>query len=124
MPPPRPSAAFEERVAFHDDHQPRLTKETHVTTFQRTNPTAALRQTDYLLLNDGRRIYDPEDLTPVVPEDSRTAAAIEQWSRERNTRWTLQAENDEAATAYEFYGESLREGLGLCVDNDSIVDCE
>lgn len=60
----------------------------------------------------------------MVPEDSRTAAAIERWSRERNTRWTLQAENDEAATAYEFYGESLREGLGLCVDNDSIVDCE
>ncbi|MEL6339741.1 MAG: hypothetical protein AAGJ56_10095 [Myxococcota bacterium] len=173
--PPRPSATFEERVAFHEDHQPRLTKETHVTTFQGTNPTATSRQTDYLLLNDGRRIYYPEDLSPIVPDDSRTAAAIERWSRARSTRHTLtglglagvaggtalslvgigenaelgstfyigmgvfavsllvvsawapslvQEENDEAATAYEFYGESLRAGLELCVEGDEIVECE
>lgn len=174
-PPPQPSASFKERVTFHEDHRPRLTKETHVTFFQGTNPTGTRRQTDYLLLNDGRRIYSPDDLTPVVLSDSRTAAAIERWSKERRTRWTvtglgiagvaggaalslaglgdnaefdstfyigmglfaaslltmsawilslLQAENDEAATAYEFYGESLRAGLELCVEGDEVVECE
>ncbi len=52
-------------------------KETHITYVRNGIPIGAARQTDYLQLAGGSRVYHPEDLRPVVAASSPTSAAID-----------------------------------------------
>jgi hypothetical protein len=46
-------------------------------------PVGTSKQVDYLQLADGRRVYYPEDLLPVVSEESPAAVAADSSSSAR-----------------------------------------
>jgi hypothetical protein len=66
---PPPGASAEERVKAYESHRPRGESKSSVV----QEGDAVAERTDYLILGDGTRIYHPEDLTPLVAAESRTA---------------------------------------------------
>lgn len=63
--------------------------ETHTTYLRGGAPVGASREVDYLQLADGRRVYYPEDLLPVVDENSASAQAATRSRSARSTSYTL-----------------------------------
>lgn len=88
---PTSAASIESREAAYEQLKPISYHETHITYLQGGMPVGAAKQVDYLQLADGRRIYYPEDILPVVPEESPAALAAESSRSARTTSRTLQA---------------------------------
>jgi hypothetical protein len=88
---PDSSASIEEREAAYEQLKPLSYHETHITYVRGFVPVGTEKQVDYLQLADGRRVYYPEDILPVVPEDSSAAAAAQSSESARTTSTTLRA---------------------------------
>jgi hypothetical protein len=63
--------------------------ETHITALSNGVPVGAVRQVDYLQLNQGERVYYPEDLLAVISRDSPSGRAAERSRDARSTANTL-----------------------------------
>jgi hypothetical protein len=173
---PPASAPTSERVGAYNELRGLSYHETTVTTVG-TIGAATSHSTDYMQLANGGRVYYPEDLLPVVPEDSPSARAAHASRSKRDTAGMLtlgsvlsvaagavlvilpitqsdgghingtpilfglglalvggigfgiashvvgQSAQDEAATAYETYDNSLLQRLNLCAQGDAVGDC-
>src|SRR5262245_19311480 len=80
---PSRDASLEERERSYESLRPLSMHETHTTYLRNGVPVGASRSTDYLQLQNGRRVYYAEDIQPVVAETSPawTAAAQSQSAR-------------------------------------------
>ncbi len=87
---PDASAPPKERLKAYGKLRPLSMHETHVTTLQGGVPVGSYRQTDYLQLASGQRVYHAEDLLPVIPEQSVSAAAAREAESSLSTANTLQ----------------------------------
>ncbi len=87
---PSASASFEERAQALEQLHATSAHETHITYLRNGVPVGAARTTDYLQLNGGERVYHPEDILPVVKEDSAAAAAAERSAEATSTANTVQ----------------------------------
>ena len=88
---PDSAASVAEREAAYGDLRPLSYHETHITYTRGFVPVGTEKQVDYLQLADGRRVYYPEDILPVVPEGSPAAEAADSSHSSRTTGVTLQA---------------------------------
>lgn len=86
---PSSSAPIEERASAYNRLHPLSMHETHITYLHGGVPVGAARQVDYLQLADGKRVYYPEDLIPVVEPNGPTAQAAERSESARKTSYTL-----------------------------------
>lgn len=86
---PTADASQEEREDSYESLRPVSMHETHVTYLQGGVPVGAERQTDYLQLQNGTRVYYPEDLKPVVSENSPAWLAAGESQSARSTANTL-----------------------------------
>jgi hypothetical protein len=87
---PPASAPPQKRLEAYDRLKPLSMHETHVTTLRGGVPVGSFRQTDYLQLADGTRVYQSEDLLQVVPEESPSATAAREADSKDSTADTLQ----------------------------------
>ncbi|MGC4093363.1 MAG: hypothetical protein QM756_36815 [Polyangiaceae bacterium] len=88
---PAAQAPFDERVDAYKGLRPLSLHETHITYLQGGVPVGASRQTDYLQIANGRRVYYPEDILPVVDSASPSALAAQESESARSTGNTLMA---------------------------------
>jgi hypothetical protein len=98
--PPANSPA-EQRAAAYEQLRPLSMHETHTTYVRGGAVVGATRSTDYLQLNDGRRVYHAEDVLPVVPPSSPAATAAEESDSNASTATAL------TITAYGMVGAGL-----------------
>src|SRR6186713_2681105 len=72
---PDSAASVAARESAYAELRPLSYHETHTTYMRGFVPVGVDKSVDYLQLADGRRVYYPEDLLPVVPEGSAAAEA-------------------------------------------------
>ena len=86
---PESDAPISERQAAYDNLQPISIAETHITTYRGWTPISATRRTDYLQLKGGERIYEPEDIWPVIAQTSAAANAVKNYEDKSSTVRTI-----------------------------------
>jgi hypothetical protein len=85
---PAASAPLDTRLAAYDELKGLSYHETTVTTYG-TIGSSTSHSTDYMQLANGTRVYYPEDLLPVVPDDSPSAKAATASESKRETAHML-----------------------------------
>jgi len=69
----------------YDRLQPVSVTETHMTTYQMGAPVSVARRTDYLQLRNGDRVYEPEDIWPVIAQTSAAADSVKSYEEKSST---------------------------------------
>lgn len=75
---PRAGASLEDRTKVYEQLRPLSRHESILVTTHNGAVTSASQVPSYLQLNNGARVYYPEDLLPVLPADSVAARAAEE----------------------------------------------
>ena len=86
---PESDAPISERQTAYDNLQPISIAETHITTYRGWTPISATRRTDYLQLKGGERVYEPEDIWPVIAQTSAAANAVKNYEDKSSTVRTI-----------------------------------
>lgn len=86
---PESDAPIHERRMAYKQLQPVSVAETHITTYKMGAPVSAIRRTDYLQLGGGERVYEPEDLWPVIAQTSAAASSVKSYEDKDSTAHTL-----------------------------------
>ena len=85
--PPKNDTALYERQEYYSKHQPIATSQfTRVEVHK--SFASVIQGINYLQLKNGKRVYYPEDLKPLVKEDSVTALAINNHLENRSSAKT------------------------------------
>ena len=82
---PESDAPIAERRMAYNRLQPVSIAETHITTYKMGTPVSAVRRTDYLQLQGGARVYEPEDIWPVIAQTSAAAESVKSYEDKSST---------------------------------------
>jgi hypothetical protein len=87
---PESDAPIAARLEAYKQLKPVSISETHITTLNKWGaPIAATHLTDSLQLQGGERVYEPEDLWPVIAQTSAAANAIQNYEDKSSTVRTV-----------------------------------
>ncbi len=86
---PESDAPIMERRMAYEHLQPVSVAETHITTYKMGTQVSAIRRTDYLQLKGGQRVYEPEDIWPVIAQTSAAAESVKSYEDKSSTVRTL-----------------------------------
>lgn len=86
---PESDAPLADRQAAYAHLQPVSVAETHITQLRWGAPAAAARRTDYLQLKGGERVYEADDLWPVIAETSVAAKSVKSYEDKSSAVTTL-----------------------------------